>query len=316
MRCYINDLSIDAQFGTPIAFIEALKDLLAVRIVSGLPLLFVSRDIFYDRPVCANATVSRVLFDCADRDFKRSALAWLSKDGPFLEDDKLEVPGRFLFENYDVTDQGLGEAARRCQANDDSATFSFGGGSIDFQIAELNVLHDLSNDESVVSNYWEPAALRAEALQAAPPLMSWEALLAYCRRRFTNLMFGENIEDVLRPHPFSVVVRDRTLILLRVLNDLMEHRDAGGALDATAEELRKQWFEGGEAPFSRESDRNEARFATKMTFEDPADKSKSLTCFYHGKIQTPAFRIHFEWPVPKGQDVLKVVYIGPKLSKR
>jgi len=28
------------------------------------------------------------------------------------------------------------------------------------------------------------------------------------------------------------------------------------------------------------------------------------------------FRIHFQWPKPKGQERLKIVYIGEKLTKQ
>jgi hypothetical protein len=35
----------------------------------------------------------------------------------------------------------------------------------------------------------------------------------------------------------------------------------------------------------------------------------------HGKISHRYFRLHFEWPVPSGAEQIKVLYIGPKLTK-
>lgn len=53
-----------------------------------------------------------------------------------------------------------------------------------------------------------------------------------------------------------------------------------------------------------------------MTFSDPSPTGKKLFCPWHGKIKTPQFRIHFEWPRPAGQREIKVVYIGPKITKQ
>jgi hypothetical protein len=52
-----------------------------------------------------------------------------------------------------------------------------------------------------------------------------------------------------------------------------------------------------------------------MSFVDPENPAKKFFCPWHGKIQTPQFRIHFEWPIPAHQQRLKVLYIGPKITK-
>ncbi len=44
-------------------------------------------------------------------------------------------------------------------------------------------------------------------------------------------------------------------------------------------------------------------------------KGHQLECFWHGKIKSPQYRIHFSYPIE--EDVpLYIAYIGPKLTKR
>ncbi|MFN0043644.1 MAG: hypothetical protein ACKVSF_10595, partial [Alphaproteobacteria bacterium] len=96
----------------------------------------------------------------------------------------------------------------------------------------------------------------------------------------------------------------------------MEDRHPTGAEGPNARELRQQHFVGDRARFSDESARNKVEFSAAMTFVDPDNANRRIFCPWHGKIQTPQFRIHFEWPVPVGQQLLKVLYIGPKITKQ
>ena len=50
-----------------------------------------------------------------------------------------------------------------------------------------------------------------------------------------------------------------------------------------------------------------------MTFKDP--EGRELICFWHGKIKTPQYRIHFSYPIEKGAP-LYIAYIGEKLTKK
>jgi hypothetical protein len=89
-----------------------------------------------------------------------------------------------------------------------------------------------------------------------------------------------------------------------------------GCLDDLGLDLLQKHFVGEKAWFSDESDENKARFKDEMTFPDPEDSSCSLRCYWHGKIKTPQYRIHFEWPVPPPFRRIKIAYIGPKIAKR
>jgi hypothetical protein len=51
-----------------------------------------------------------------------------------------------------------------------------------------------------------------------------------------------------------------------------------------------------------------------MTFPDP-EGGADIFAHFHGKISHRFFRLHFDWPVPSTATRLKVLYIGPKLTK-
>jgi hypothetical protein len=104
--------------------------------------------------------------------------------------------------------------------------------------------------------------------------------------------------------------------LLGVLQNLCRETQEG-ALTAAGLELYNKFFAGQKAPFSDESDANKNDFAQELTFRDPADAGKMLFCSWHGKVKFGSqYRMHFEWPRPAGQFSIKVVYIGPKITKR
>ena len=50
-------------------------------------------------------------------------------------------------------------------------------------------------------------------------------------------------------------------------------------------------------------------------FADPEIEGREIFAHWHGKIKHRYFRMHFEWPVPRQATLLKVLYLGPKLTK-
>jgi hypothetical protein len=80
-------------------------------------------------------------------DFRRAVLSWLDRQGPFTKDGRLpEDDDYFEYSEVDVTDTGLGEAARRTKAQEQVATFSFVGGRMPFDFTPLLVDHGLDGD--------------------------------------------------------------------------------------------------------------------------------------------------------------------------
>jgi hypothetical protein len=90
----------------------------------------------------------------------------------------------------------------------------------------------------------------------------------------------------------------------------MRGRDEGPA----SSEILQMFFQGERALFSPESSTNRRECRHEMTFPDP-DGGDDIFAHYHGKISHRVFRLHFDWPVPAAASKLKVLYLGPKLTK-
>jgi hypothetical protein len=198
-----------------------------------------------------------------------------------------------------------------------ASVFSFADGTLaDFRRTPLAVHREAhaGASEVPVQNLWTMNAL-TEALTAVGELpKSWGELVASCRASFDRLAVGTHVDEVLNSQPFSLQVARRIYDLLKVLQTLMIEMNAEGKLSDRGKELHQTFFVGEEALFSDESEGNKQKFGREMTFPDPIVPGRDITCFWHGKIQSPQFRIHFEWPARPPR--MKVAYIGPKISKR
>jgi hypothetical protein len=321
LRWYINDLSLQGQFATAASFVDAVGGVARLRRrVPGLEAQLYCSRTFGERPVTVETTCREAVMSAASREAKGVILTWISKYGPFLENDRRpEKDDYFEFEGHDVTDQGLGEAARRVRTGEEAGVFSFSGGSLNFERDPLTVQHGLV-DEPLgyidVTNVWDLKELEARAREGLGDPTSWRELVDICRNRFSSLLIPEVILHQLEIETFYPVVAKRVIVILSVLQLVMEGRADNGALNEIARSLWQTHSRGDTTLFSDESAANKRRFQHEMTFRDLDDSSRSLFCPWHGKIQTPQFRVHFEWPVPVGQRVLKILYIGPKITKR
>ena len=111
----LNEVSINSQFIGAEDFNARMDILLQARSrYSTLrERLKVSHNIFY-RNIRSNLTVRQAIVSERNPDRRRLILAWLTSSGTFHDDDRFaEEDNYFEFENIDVTDTGLGEAARR-----------------------------------------------------------------------------------------------------------------------------------------------------------------------------------------------------------
>jgi len=321
VRWYINDSSLQGQFETKEAFVSSLGKVASVRFRLGdeQPRLFCARHI-WRRPATTRMNVHEAV-QKSRSDEKKLILSWIAKSGPFIEDERREErEGAFEFKGENVTDSGLGEAARRERAGDSSGVFSFAGGPIDFEQTPLTVLHILpENRETVrVGNLWDVRELESR-LRENRAARDWPELIAICRQRFDHLeISGDILEIALHRETFCRTVAESIQLRLAVLQQVMSGRSVSdGKMTDDAHKLWQKHSQGDRAWFSDESDRNKQRFEKELTFRDPSNPSGSLPpCYWHGKINQRTFRIHFQWPVPPGQARLKVLYIGPKITRR
>ena len=250
------------------------------------------------------------------RDKRGLLFQWTGKKGPFIEDDRQATDDDlFLFGDEDVTNLGLGEAARCILATLPAATLSpVHDPASRFAADPLCVVHGLAEEpigHVSVANFLETNAL-ADALRAAgPEPETWPELLAEARARFDRLHIGSYCDGILARHPYHPPGGRKILDLLDVLQRLMAEMDSEGRLSQAGLERYNKFFVEERARFSDESESRRNSPET-FTFPDP-DGDGTLVCFWHGKVSTPAFRIHFEWPVSSPVRRLRIVYIGPHL---
>lgn len=319
MEWHINDLSLNGQFVDPQSFRAVLEPILQLRFRDPLlrSRLYCSR-LLHTRQVTATADLRETVVATRDRKFVNLVLEWMAKSGPFWDDDRQpNEDDYFEYQGYDVTDQGLGEAARRKLAGTHANTLSFQGSSILFTITPLLVRQGLAEEpiaSVTIDNHWEITQLE-EALRFSRTYCCWPDVHTEIKRRFDGLIIPDNVMEALLPTPFCMQITKRIFDLLHVLNGIVTESDEKGELSKVGIDLFNKHFVGTKAWFTDESARNKDKFGQEMTFSDPEDASKKIFCSWHGKIKTPQTRIHFQWPRPTGQNKIKVVYIGPKITK-
>ena len=320
MRIYLNDLSLDGQYPDTAAFRADLALVLRARATSqavreGLHCLRNTADL----RATPTESFREAVQASKDPTFRRIVLEWIGKRGPFAEDDRTSHPDDlFHFGRHDVTDRGLGEAARRRLAREEAIAFGFEGSPNGCDLERLDVLHGLVEDPfgSVpVPNVKGPQGL--DAIERSRPRLprSWQEMLACAEQAFPSLILGEDLGAILRPHPFDANVCERALVLLGVLEEFVASRNADGTHSDRTNELISAHFSGSKAWFSDESSTNKHDFKQAMTFPDPTSSATRLFCPFHGKIKSKQYRIHFPWPIAATESKIRIVYIGPKITR-
>ena len=317
MRWYLNDLSIRGQYANPAAFLNEVEDLMRLRrqVQALKDHLFCSRTL-YNQPVTRNADFRVAVQSAPDRNLTRLVLEWVTRSGPFLEEDRQpNQDDYFECAGTDVTDMGLGEAARRLVANEVATSFSFGGGGFDYQ--SINICHGLPQapiGAVFVPNIWDIAALRTQAIAAIPEPANWQQMLEQAQLRFDRLTLPSTAIAPLAREPFSAYVVERIFVLLGILQEFAASRNANGSYSARNHELIAKHFAGEKDLFTDESETNKRNFREELSFSDAENPGTKVFCPWHGKIKTPQYRIHFEWPLDARPNV-RIFYIGPKITK-
>jgi hypothetical protein len=325
VRWFVNDASLQGQFPTSYVFISCLTAILSVRarLSRVRDSLYTSRMIS-ERAVTEHLTFKAAILQAAERDIRHQILQWLDRQGPFFEDDRLfERDDYFECFDTDVTYQGLGEAARRIKSGQDAGAFSFIGGPIDFAQTPLFVDHGIREErlgQYEVPNLWRIVDLETWALTATPEPTSWRTLIDVTQERFPRLFIPSSIygDPRLVREPFERCIADRVMELFGHLHAFMESRLPDGSDSEQSRDLIRNFFTraaGAEPLFSGESTTNQRDFQADLTFPDPEDPAKKVLAHWHGKIKHRFFRVHFVWPVPREAKRLKIVYLGPKLTK-
>lgn len=316
MAWYINDLSLAGQYCKPEDFLADLKELMGLR--QTIPVLgremYCSRNL-HTRWVSPGADFRQAVQTGNDKHLLRLVLEWINKRGPFWDDAReSNEDDYFECRGDNVTDQGLGEAAR-CQLMGKRVTaFSFPG---KFDYSPVEVVHGLPEapiNKVLIGNFWRFSELQVDASNSTPFPVNWAQMLDDASNRFDKLVFLPTCIEPLKAEPFSKYVVERAFELLGVLQDFMASLDENGRYTARTSELIDQHFRGEKSWFSDESETNKRDFSKELSFPDSDKPGVNVFCPWHGKIKTPQYRIHFEWPVCAKK--LRIFYIGPKITKR
>ena len=317
MAWYVNELSLCGQYPSAPDFLCFIEQLLRARTKS--PAL--AKHLFCSRTLNTSQVTTNMDFRAAARStsnhtLRAFILAWLTKSGPFWDDQRaLNNDDYFEHSRRDVTDLGLGEAARRQLAGQQASCFSFPAGGFDF--TPIDVVHGLAEaplHTLSIPNVWTLDQLISAAQALIPEPVNWSQMFAQAQIRFDQLDFIAYAIDPLQKEPFSRCVADRVFSLLSVLQEFMEVRNPDGSYSERNLSLLEKHFKGEKAWFSDESETNKKYFYKEMSFPDPKNGGKKVFCPMHGKIKTPQYRIHFEWPPRAGKN-LRIFYIGPKITK-
>lgn len=282
----------------------------------------IGRTLNCSRNICARhvahgETLLQALQKYEDKSKRRILLEWLNKAGPFWSDDRVKAEDDcFHYEAMDITDEALAEAARRNICGSETSTFSFEKGG--FDSSPLIITHGLLEDPIGIvplHNFTEKVGLE-RSIQAATPLpQSWEEMLQLAKDNFPLIYFAPECIAMLRNQPFSTYASERFMELCRVLNELVGSRTDTGAWTIQGQKLIDDHFSGGKAWFSDESEQNKADFKKQLTFADPKRPGESVFCPFHGKVKTPQYRLHIEWPITKSMPQARVFYFGPKITR-
>ena len=259
----------------------------------------------------------RALAQRMSREHAGLLLNWIDRMGPFIEGDRQVVEDDlFYFDDIEVTDLGLGEAARWILTARQAAVLSMLAETTSrFAESALGVIHGFQEDpfnHISVPNYWAESDLAAALQEAAPEPRTWHEFLASARTRYDRLLIGDHCYAILKSRPYTRSLASAIERRLDVLQALMEEMNSDGSLTSHGQELQAQQFKGECAPFSDESDTRKQSNPQRFLFPNPAGAGV-LQCTWHGKVRIQSYRIYFEWPVQPPHRQLRVCYVGPHL---
>ncbi len=314
-----NDASIEGQFGNAEAFRSSFGIVMRMRekLKSAGQVLKINKTLG-QRELVAGITFQHWIFQLP-RDQKQQICIWLSREGPFWDDPAVQPSNEYLVWDGDrdgdpVTDSALAEAACRSDNGGDIWLVSIHPSR--YAVTPIVIWWEQRLGESEsrkyeLLNFWTLDGLEAAISQLPQQVKSWDSLLSWVAFNCPRLILSPNLKKQLGIE-FISNVANRCQILLKALNDIADSiiKNDGDRFNA----LRSTWMEGEKARMTDAGAYEKAHFKADMTFRHPKT-GNDVVCFWHGKVKTPQFRIHFEWPLPSDIDQLFVGYIGPKISK-
>lgn len=325
-RFLLNDASLHGQFATSTDVILALQRAYDIRNELKKYAFEVGvHSQIGNRPATATEDVRTSLFNSNSRDLKNLILAWFNGPGFFWDNPPQHDPKEYFeCNNTPVTETALAEAAMFAwlEGVDETDTVSLLPSDFTADPLRVDWLGRPGVDlDFSVRNHTRTDSLPARLSALEKPVQNWTELVKRLERKCPNLLFSADIPAQLGLC-FYPNVANQSLTLLKLLNDLVAFKRSGN--QTAFNQLQASLMVGKEARFTDSSDREKDHFKDEMTFKHPIS-GVDVFCSWHGKIQTPLYRIHIEWPMPEKvylkeketdeYQKLLVAYIGPKLTK-
>lgn len=317
MNLYFNDCSLHGQFPDVPSFEEAIGRLMLMKQLAAR----FGNDIYCHKN-CMNSQVTRdenlpQVINKIDRNRRLALLQWFTKYGPFWDDVRQHSADQYLDCNQEVvTDTVVGECAVIGLSGESVQLTSITPS--DWEANTLEVCWH-KNDQSMeaihLCNHINSETLET-TLQSAPlSISSWDELSTRCIPRFSLLNFSEDAFEALKGVPFHPGVAESLVRRLDVLNQLKAAFDPNGNRTDEGNRLYQEFFNGKKAWFTDSGPQEKIDFKNQLTFKHPENDAATLFATWHGKVKTPQMRIHFDWDF-SNENLVYVVYLGPKLTKR
>jgi hypothetical protein len=312
MDFYLNELSLHNQFTSFETFSESLENILSIRsLLKKHNKVLFCYTILLDFNVYANANLRQVINNF-DRDKKLLILSWLTKDGPFWEENRHHLPDEY-YEYIDdvVTDKSLAEVAFNISNNHQSSTISFSPSNFEFTPLIVkwcrsdNPIHYLN-----IINYWQKNEVENYLQNSDSEIDSWASLITKIKRDFPTLILLDSFSEGLQGEPFNFSIAKQAYNLISILEDIKSSLNNDDSPSAKTNEMIENYFKRGKNSLftdCSESELNNPVLRNKVTF---GGRIYSM----HGKIRHRFFRLHFSWPILKSQPTT-LAYLGQKLTK-
>lgn len=317
MEFLLNDLSLHGQFDSLGNFLAAVDRIMIARQSIERRGLRLRCRKFAHTHINKTTTVLQALQSLPDRNKRLGILSWMTKQGPFWEDDRLHTDyDWFEVSGEIVTDTAVGEAAMHILQGLTATLVSFTPSAWERTPIDVDRVQDDASRMTVsVPNVWTQAQVELALQQAERPLQSWDDLVHWAQRECSHLTLAANVIAHLDGWPFISAAAEQFQRLLKVLDQLKQYVGKDNQLSAEGVELRRVYFIGDQPRFTDSSDTEKREFETKLTFPHPERPGEKLFCTWHGKVKTSQMRVHFSYPIKHDQP-LYIVYIGPKITKR
>lgn len=314
MTLLFNENSLDNEIRSKEQLFETIKEVMKARqfLLPKSIDIYCKRD-FINYRLLNNETIFKYIMDF-DKTEKIDILTWLTKAGPFWDDEQLHsLEDMYTYDKETITGTALAEAAAITFCEEECETFSLINEK--YSESSLEVIWSTGDDSKkfVISNHTSIKSLDQKIKKSNKNIESWSALEKSARSEFENLSFVQECFSPLNKLPFYRAAALSIMEKLRVLDEIKNCFDNTGKLNELGHELYKNHFTGDKAWFSDSSEGEKNDFKKDMTFK--LKDGYERLCAWHGKIKSPQIRIHFSFPIEKDTP-LYIAYIGEKITKR